>query len=150
MTKRSTATLAAVLVCLLFAAGINLAGQQTTNGAVRMTSAQAVPLSPESQQAIIDQYCGYCHDDVERAGNMSLSGLDLAHLEENAELVEKMIRKLRADMMPPVGAPRPDVETLANFATSLEAGIDRSAAGSPNPGGRKATCAQSANQAPGR
>ena len=137
MIKCSTVTLAAVVVCLLVAAGINLAGQQTTNGAVRMTSAQAAPmLSPESQQAIIDQYCGYCHDDVERAGDMSMSGLDLAHVEESAELVEKMIRKLRAGMMPPKGATRPDAATLQALAASLESGIDEVAAVNPNPGGR--------------
>jgi len=135
--KHRTVTLAQVVACLLVAAGIIIGEQRAIGSAAGTAIAQDVPtLSPESQQAIIDQYCGYCHDDVERAGNMSLSELNLAHLEENAELVEKMIRKLRADMMPPVGAPRPDVETLANFATSLEAGIDRSAAGSPNPGGR--------------
>ena len=137
MIKRSTVTLAAVVACLLVAAGINLAGQQTTNGAVRMTSAQAAPmLSPESQQAIIDQYCGYCHDDVERAGDMSMSGLDLAHVEESAELVEKMIRKLRAGMMPPKGATRPDAATIQALAASLESGIDEVAAVNPNPGGR--------------
>ena len=137
MIKCSTVTLAAVVVCLLVAAGINLAGQQTTNGAVRMTSAQAAPmLSPESQQAIIDQYCGYCHDDVERAGDMSMSGLDLAHVEESAELVEKMIRKLRAGMMPPKGATRPNAATIQALAASLESGIDEVAAVNPNPGGR--------------
>ena len=137
MIKRSTVTMAAVAVCLLVAAGINFAGQPTTNGAVRMISAQAAPmLSPESQQAIIDQYCAYCHDDVERSGDMSMSGLDLAHVEESAELVEKMIRKLRAGMMPPKGATRPDAATLQALAASLESGIDEVAAANPNPGGR--------------
>ena len=137
MIKCRTATLAAVVVCLLFAAGINLAGQQTTNGAVRMTSAQAVPLSPESQQAIIDQYCVYCHDDDEMAGNMSMSGLDFTHVEESAELAEKMIKKLRLGMMPPAGMPRPAEDTLLAMVETLESNVDEAARAAPDPGGRR-------------
>ena len=137
MIQCSSVTLAAVVVCLFVAAGINLAGQQPTRSAVGMASAHtAPPLSPESQQAIIDQYCSYCHDDDGRAGDMSMSGLDLAHVDESAELVEKMIRKLRAGMMPPKGAMRPDAATIQALAASLESGIDEAAAANPNPGGR--------------
>ncbi len=137
MIKRRTVTLAGVAVCLLVVAGINLAGQQTTDSAVPMTRSKTPPtLSPEAQQAIIDQYCGYCHDDVEMSGGMSMSGLDLTHVEESAELAEMMIRKLRAGMMPPTGAPRPDGATLQALAASLESGIDVVAAANPNPGGR--------------
>ena len=39
-----------------------------------------------------------------------------------------MIRKLRAGMMPPAGAKRPDEATLTALATSLETRIDRAAA----------------------
>ena len=49
---------------------------------------------------------------------------------------EKMIRKLRAGMMPPPGAKRPEGDALLELASSLEERIDRAAALSPNPGFR--------------
>ena len=137
MIRRGTVTLAAALVCLLVMAGINLAGGQATNSAVGMISANDVPLSPESQQAIIDQYCAYCHDDVEMAGNMSMSGLDFTHVEESAELVEKMILKLRLEMMPPAGMSRPAEDTLLALVETLESNVDEAARAAPDPGGRR-------------
>jgi hypothetical protein len=47
-----------------------------------------------------------------------------------------MIRKLRAGMMPPAGARRPDAATIAGLAAALETRIDRAAALNPNPGWR--------------
>ena len=136
MSKHILVTLGILSVSALLATGTNLAQSETAQATTTPVAGPALELSVESQQAVVDRYCGYCHDDVERSGDMSMSGLDLAHVEENAELVEKMIRKLRAGMMPPKGAPRPDAATLDAFATSLEAGIDRDAAANPNPGGR--------------
>ena len=137
MIRRGTGALAAVFVCLLVMAGINLAGGQATNSAVGMISANEVPLSPESQQAIIDQYCAYCHDDVEMAGNMTMSGLDFTHIEESAELVEKMILKLRLGMMPPAGMIRPAEDTLLALVETLESNVDEAARAAPDPGGRR-------------
>ena len=53
--------------------------------------------------AFLDQYCAYCHNDQLKTGNMSLSKLDAEHPERNAELAEKVIRKVRTGLMPPPG-----------------------------------------------
>ena len=53
-----------------------------------------------------------CHNDRTKAGTMSLQAFDTANVLEHTELAEKMIRKLRAGMMPPAGARRPDAATL--------------------------------------
>ena len=45
-----------------------------------------------------------------------------------------MIRKLRAGMMPPPGARRPDAATIKAFVDALEAQMDAAAALNPNPG----------------
>ena len=97
---------------------------------------QAPALSVESQQALVDQYCLWCHNDVEQAGDMTLSGFDAAHPERSAELAERMIRKLRAGMMPPPGQSRPGASELTALATSLESAIDLAAETRPNPGTR--------------
>jgi hypothetical protein len=45
---------------------------------------------------------------------------DPTKADEQAEIAERMIRKLRAGMMPPPGARRPEGDVLKNFAASLE------------------------------
>ena len=61
---------------------------------------------------------------------------DAAKIEENGELTEKMIRKLRAGMMPPAGARRPEPAVIQAMVTSFESRMDRLAALNPNPGSR--------------
>src|SRR6202011_5322975 len=54
--------------------------------------------------------------------------------DQNAELAEKVIRKVRAGIMPPPGRPRPNTPAIKAFAASLESTIDQVAAREPNPG----------------
>ncbi len=87
--------------------------------------------------AVVKQYCSGCHSDAEsRAGNLSLTKFDIAKASETAAVSEKMIRKLRAGMMPPPGSRRPDASTLTNLVETLEKTVDDAAAKNPNPGGR--------------
>ncbi|HUE87035.1 MAG TPA: DUF1592 domain-containing protein [Vicinamibacterales bacterium] len=117
------------------------------SGPTRTTSAQPKPapvashtssasLSVEAQAATVKQYCATCHNDRMKAGGLTLASFDAANLTSHAELVEKMIRKLRAGMMPPAGARRPDEATLMQLAAAFETRIDRAAAANPNPGSR--------------
>src|SRR5688572_12779623 len=76
-------------------------------------------------------YCETCHNDRLKTGGLSLQGLPI---DGNAETWEKVIRKVRAGMMPPAGAKRPERAALDSFAGSIETAIDRAAAGNPNPG----------------
>lgn len=85
---------------------------------------------------MLTQYCQGCHNDTVKSGNMSLTRLDLAHVEQNAELAEKIIRKLGVGLMPPAGAKRPDKQTLEAFRLTLETQLDKAAAANPNPGSR--------------
>ena len=138
MTKHLIAIPCMLVFGLAVGAEGNVAEEQAAPGTVRQAAGPGTVglLSSESQRALVDQYCVWCHDDVEKAGDMTLSGLDLAHIEESAELVEKMIRKLRAGMMPPAGQPRPAAATLEAFAASLETALDHIAGAEPNPGTR--------------
>ena len=87
-----------------------------------------------ARQALANQYCAGCHNDKVKSGGFTFSQLDLAHPEQNSDQAERVIRKLRAGMMPPVGLPRPEGNGLGNFAASLESAIDSAAAAHPNPG----------------
>src|SRR5579862_4221668 len=86
-------------------------------------SAQSTP----APKAVIDQYCVGCHNAKLKTGNLELDKLDLARLGEHAETGEKVVRKLRAGMMPPTGMPRPDASTREALITWMEKELDRSA-----------------------
>jgi mono/diheme cytochrome c family protein len=92
-------------------------------------AAQAAP-----SRALLDQYCVACHNDRLKQGNLVLTDVDVADLDRNAALLEKVARKLRGGTMPPEGRPRPDQATLNAFITSIETSLDRVAAATPNPG----------------
>ncbi|MCC7176826.1 MAG: DUF1592 domain-containing protein [Acidobacteria bacterium] len=98
--------------------------------------AASAALSAADQSALVKQYCATCHSDRGKAGGLSLAGFDAATADQHSEIAEKIIRKLRAGMMPPAGARRPDAATLDQLATSLETRIDTVAALHPNPGRR--------------
>ena len=81
------------------------------------------------------QYCVTCHSDRAKAGGLSLASYDVTKAAGSVEVTEKIIRKLRAGMMPPAGAKRPEAPQLAALMTSLETTVDR-AADANRPGGR--------------
>jgi hypothetical protein len=59
-----------------------------------------------------------------RSGSLSLESFDVAAAGEHLDVTEKMIRKLRAGLMPPPGGRRPDESALAGLADLLEAQAD--------------------------
>src|SRR5438046_1176179 len=80
------------------------------------------------ERAVLDQYCVTCHNDRTKRANLSLEKLDLStHVTENPQFWEKVIRKLRAGVMPPPGMRRPDLPTYTGLAEWLETQIDRKA-----------------------
>jgi cytochrome c551/c552 len=91
---------------------------------------QAAP-SASSQRAVIDQYCVACHNEKPKTAGLMLDKLDLAHVGDNAEVWEKVVRKLRAGMMPPLGMPRPNTAAYEALTVSLENELDRAAAVKP-------------------
>lgn len=99
---------------------------------VSLANAAEAPAAPS--RALLDQYCVTCHSDGARQGDLSLEAIDLSRPSAHAETLEKVVRKLRAGLMPPPRRPRPDESTVTAFVTGLEAAIDSAAAHTPNPG----------------
>jgi len=87
-----------------------------------------------NHEATIARYCTSCHDDVERTADLSLKSLPLEQVAGHPAEWEKVVRKLRAGMMPPAGEPHPPADTRLELATWLEGELDAAAAASPNPG----------------
>ena len=110
------------------------------SGFVGLASLLVLPVSwaQERTEAISSEiftdYCITCHNDRLQTAGLSLDRLDLADVGGNAEILEKVVRKLRSGQMPPEGRPRPDAATIGEFTFFLENALDRAAATRPNPG----------------
>jgi cytochrome c551/c552 len=100
--------------------------------AVAVLAAAGYGQTPE--RALMDRYCTGCHNEKLKTAGLLLDKLDPAHPGDSPESWEKVVRKVRAGMMPPGGARRPERRVLDSFAATIEAGLDRAAAANPNPG----------------
>ena len=102
------------------------------------TSRSASTSSFETKK-VLKQYCQGCHNDRMLTGNISFEEFDITSAARDAETTrksEKMVRKLRAKMMPPPGVRQPQAETLLALVETLESVLDKAAAADPNPGYR--------------
>jgi hypothetical protein len=103
-------------------------------------SAEPLPLPPSIRPAdltpVVQQYCVTCHNERSMQGNLSLASFEVESATASPETSERMIRKLRAGMMPPAGRPRPGGDTLLALATTLESQMDELYEDNPNPGRR--------------
>src|SRR5690348_7504755 len=113
---------AVATVAVLLYLGVAYDSAMEGRGQVGQAPAPAASASP--QRALVDQYCMGCHSDRVRSGGLALSTLNLDAVGQNAEVAEKVIRKLRGGLMPPAGARRPDAKAAAEFVTFLENKID--------------------------
>ncbi|MBL8229468.1 MAG: DUF1592 domain-containing protein [Bryobacterales bacterium] len=89
---------------------------------------------PASAPATIQRYCSGCHNAKVKAANLVLDPAAAAQAGKDAQTWEKVVRRLRARSMPPIGLPRPDEATYAGVVTQLEASLDHAASAHPNPG----------------
>lgn len=85
---------------------------------------------------VVLRYCSRCHSERNPRGSLNLESFDSENALAEAERTERMIRKLRAGMMPPPGARRPSGDTLTEVAIQLETALDEAATRAPNPGTR--------------
>ena len=115
----AASVIAAAFVVSIAASVISLNGQSasppppTQGSALRTVAAKPVPSSTDTRRALLDRYCVTCHNDRLKTANLSLQGIDLTKVADRAELWEKVIRKLRAGVMPPpdmARSPLPDYE----------------------------------------
>src|SRR5262245_8465317 len=97
-------------------------------------TAQPQPFDQHSAWQTWKLYCDTCHFGPRARANVNLETLDLANLDTNGALWEKVLRKLRGREMPPPGAPRPDEATYAALVKAIEGERDRLVDARPNPG----------------
>ncbi len=118
------------LGCAAVLSGVwTIYGQTAQQAQPQAASTDAVA----AQRAILTQYCLTCHSEKAKAAGMdsarklSLDTLNIAHVSGSAESWERVVRKLRAGMMPPAGMRRPEPAVMKGLIAWLENELDRNA-----------------------
>jgi hypothetical protein len=91
-------------------------------------------ISTAALDAVVQRYCVNCHSPRQKRGNLDLQGYSVDSAATTLEVSEKVIRRLRAQMMPPPGARKAGGDTMVALVETLEQVIDKSSR--VNPGSR--------------
>jgi len=135
MTTKLSFVLIAVALCVVPWAGhVRAIGAAEAPSTTLQQRATTDPSPEDTYQTMLRRYCVGCHNERTLTAGLALDTVDLAGVGEHAELWEKVVRKLRAGLMPPAGRPRPDEATNDGLAAWLEAELDQASAARPNPG----------------
>ena len=119
-----------VLACV--AVLLSVGGHINTSGAQGSGSPITQSVSP--QQAVLNQYCVFCHNEGLPTAGVLLDKGDVDHPADNRELWEKALHELRTREMPPASMPGPDDPTYDSLIAYLETALDQAAEARPNPG----------------
>ncbi len=87
-----------------------------------------------AHRTLINDYCVSCHSQKAKTADVVLEGLDFNRVGANADIWERVLRKVRTGQMPPAKTPHPEAAEAAAFVTWLESSLDRAAKLDPNPG----------------
>ena len=128
ITQRWRNLLAVLSAVLLVAGSLSI-----VQGSIRAQS-PASEFDAGQMQQVVNSYCLSCHNDALATADFSLQGIDFSNVGDHAEELEKVVKKLRAHMMPPSGMPRPPFETYELMTSWLETELDAAWAAAPNPG----------------
>ena len=106
--------------------------------AATVTAAQH-RIAPSSREAsplpaMVGKHCASCHNSQVQNGGLDLDSIRLDDVAEHADVWERVVRKLRARQMPPVGMNRPAESTYSSVVAWLSDSLDKACAGHPNPG----------------
>jgi cytochrome c551/c552 len=105
-----------------------VSGQARTTPATPVNAvAPAGAADAAAQRAVVNQFCVPCHNARLKTAGLLLDQVDLATLGQHPDVGEKIVRKLRAGLMPPTGVRRPDGPAMESLIRGMEATLDRSA-----------------------
>ena len=133
MSKPSV-TIGVVALGLAIGTAALLEAREPAAGRAPQKPAAAAAAPAVSPKPIIDQYCVTCHNQRMKTGGLVLETLDVNNPGANADVWEKVIKKLHSRVMPPANAKRPDADTYKALIAGLEANLDKAAAATPNAG----------------
>jgi cytochrome c551/c552 len=128
------ASLSVVVVNVLIMAAWGAAVAGAGKAGATPSQAATSRSDPAPDRALLDRYCVTCHNARLKTAGLTLDDIDTNNVGAHAETWEKVLRKIRAGQMPPVGRPRPDVAASTAFMSALETSLERASNAAPNPG----------------
>jgi mono/diheme cytochrome c family protein len=134
MRKSASLCVAAATAALVGAAGLLAAGAAASGPAQTTPAAYARAGEADKYKALVTRYCIGCHNSKTPQAGISFTGVDLAALPQQAEMWERVVKKLRGRMMPPPGMPHPDESTTDDLTGWLEGYLDVVQGGAKDPG----------------
>jgi mono/diheme cytochrome c family protein len=112
-----------ILCSLLALVAVSRAIPQSAAPAVTQSGAAAAP-SPDQYRTIVTTYCTGCHNSRAKTGGLALDGMNLDAVANDAQVWEKVVRKLRGRLMPPPGAKQPSQQEVDTLVGWLETRLD--------------------------
>jgi mono/diheme cytochrome c family protein len=106
--------------------------QQAASPQLPPAAGPATPAS--SHRAVLDRYCVTCHNERVKTADLMLDRADVTTPGANAEVWEKVMRKVRIGTMPPPNMPQLSADDRTALLTWLETSLDAAWAEKPNPG----------------
>src|SRR5207249_3809962 len=82
-------------------------------------------ISTAALNTVFQRTCSSCHNPQMLKGNLNLRGYDIDSAYKDVEVTEKVIRKMRAAIMPPPGSRKPGGDTLTALVETLEQVVDK-------------------------
>lgn len=101
---------------------------------ISLIFAFALAAAAQEPAEFVNQYCLGCHNTRAHTAGLDLQSVDAGTPATDAEVWEKVVRRLRARQMPPEGIPRPDESVYAAVVAKLSASLDAAAKTDVNPG----------------
>lgn len=95
----------------------------------RATAQTGAAKTPDPNRALVTTYCVTCHNARLKTGGLALDGLDLQTVAQDAQVWEKVLRKLHGHQMPPPGSPQPMQKDVDSFVAWMENTLDTRAKG---------------------
>lgn len=133
MKRLKYGVLALELAGMCFASS-SYAQQPSSKAGVNKVAASSANSANPDYRAVLNKYCVVCHNEKALMGGLALDKADLSKIPEEADIWEKVDRKIRSNMMPPVGMPHPDPAVATALASMLETKLDEAGFAKPNPG----------------
>jgi Protein of unknown function (DUF1592)/Protein of unknown function (DUF1588)/Protein of unknown function (DUF1585)/Protein of unknown function (DUF1587)/Protein of unknown function (DUF1595) len=135
MTSGCAVLMAGLMIGLVGATPRGESATSTRQADTHGQSAADAPVDFSAEaSAVVGKYCVTCHNQRLKTGGLMLDADGITNISQHADVWEKVARKVRAGLMPPMGSPKPDAATLTTWVGGLEHTLDRAAVARPNPG----------------
>ena len=111
-----------------------LVGLAVACGLAAISPVRSAAATPAPHQRLVSEYCVACHNSGAKIAGLDLETASSRPLTDSAAIWERVVRKLRARQMPPLGSPHPDEAAYTEVLASLTAELDAHAEKAPDPG----------------